>query len=267
MPGADPVFQGPCFHDPSHTLFWVWPWGFVTRQFSLRKTWKIIINIVSRYMLFFQVLFLWNFSSLWKYVIRNSHTDYDCSLDSILRRGRGDRVGGDGSHIYSGHFNSLTPCGHLIPKKQKMFSSVQLLSHVWLFATPWTAARQASHPSPTPRVYSNSRPLSQQPHPTISSSVVCFSSCLQSFPASGSFLMSQFFTSGGQSIGVSASASVLPMNIQDWFPLRWTGWISLQTKEVSRFFSSTVVQKHQFFSTQLSLYSSSHIHTWLLEKP
>ena len=107
-------------------------------------------------------------------------------------------------------------------------------------------------PSPTPGVYSNSRPLSQWCHPTISSSVIPFSSHLQSFPASGSFLMSQFFASGGQSIGVSASASVLPMNIQEWFPLGWTGWISLQSKGLSRVFNITV-QKHQFFSTQLSL--------------
>ena len=104
-------------------------------------------------------------------------------------------------------------------------------------------------------------------HPTISSSVVPFSFCLQFFPASGSFQMSQFFASGGQSIGVSASASVLPMNIQDWFPLGWTGWISLQSQEHSRVFSNTTVQKHQFFSPQLSLWSNSHIYIWPLEKP
>ena len=122
-------------------------------------------------------------------------------------------------------------------------------------------------PSPTPGVYSNSCPLSRWWHPTISSSVVPFSSCLQSFPASVSFQMSQFFASGGQNVGVSASASVLPMNTQDWSPLEWTGWISLQSKGLSRVFSNTAVQKHQFFGAQLSLYSSSHIHTWLLEKP
>ena len=125
-------------------------------------------------------------------------------------------------------------------------------------------------PSPTPRVYSNSCSLSQWCHPTISSSVVPISCRLQSFPASGSFQMSQLFTSGGQSIGVSASTSVLPMNIpiniQDWFPLGWTGWISLQSKGLSRVFSNTTVQKHQFFGTQLSLWVNSHIHTWLLEK-
>ena len=108
-------------------------------------------------------------------------------------------------------------------------------------------------PSPTPRVYPNSCPLSQQCHPTISSYVVPFSSCPQSFPASGSFQMSQLFTSGGQSIGVSASASVLPMNTQDWSPLRWTGWIPLQSKGLSRVFSNTMLQKHQFFCAQLSL--------------
>ena len=122
-------------------------------------------------------------------------------------------------------------------------------------------------PSPTPGVHSNSSPSSQWCYPAISSSVVPFSSCLQSFPASGSFQMSQFFTSGGQSIGVSASTSVLPMNTQDWSPLGWTGWISLQSKGLSRVFSNTTVQKHLFFGTQLSSQSNSHIHTWPLEKP
>ena len=122
-------------------------------------------------------------------------------------------------------------------------------------------------PSPTPGVYPNSCPLSQWCHPTILSSVVPFSSCLQSFPASGSFQMSQLFTSGGQSIRVSASTSVLPMNTQDWFLLGWTGWLSLQSKGLSRVFSKTMVQKRQFFGTQLSLWSNSHIHTWPLEKP
>ena len=107
-------------------------------------------------------------------------------------------------------------------------------------------------PSPTSGVYSNSCPLSRWCHPAISSSVVPFSSCPQSFPASGSFQMSQFFTSGGQNISVSASASVLPMNIQDWLPLGWISWISLQSKGPSRIFSNTTVQKHQFFGTQPS---------------
>ena len=133
------------------------------------------------------------------------------------------------------------------------FSSVQLLSHFWLFLTPWTAAHQASLSKPTPGAYSNSCPLSWWCHPIISSSVSPFSSCLQSFPASGSFPMSQFFTSCGQSIRVSALASVLPMNIQGWFPLGWTCWISLQSKRLSWVFSNTTAQKHQFFGAQLSL--------------
>ena len=108
-------------------------------------------------------------------------------------------------------------------------------------------------PSPTPGACSDSSPLSRWCHWTISSSVIPFTSRLQSFPASGSFPMSQFFASGGQSIGVSASASVLPMNIQDWFPLGWTGLISLQSKGLSRLFSNTTVWKHQFFGVQLSL--------------
>ena len=217
--------------------------------------------------------------------------------------------------------------------------STQLLSHVWLFATPWTVVHQAPlskdfwgkntgvachfllqgifptqgmerlsrlspalqadslpaeppqfsqfgcsfgpdsllihglHyarlpcPSPTPGVYSNSCPLSRWYHPTISSSIIPFSSCLQSFPASGCFPVSQFFTSGGQSIGISASASVLPVNIQDWFPLGLACLISLHSKGLSWVFSTTIVQKYQFFDAQLSLWSNSHIHTWLLEKP
>ena len=122
-------------------------------------------------------------------------------------------------------------------------------------------------PSPTPRVYSNSCPLSQWCHPAISSSVVPFSSSPQSLPASESFPMSQLFTSGAQSIGVSALASVLPVNTQDCSPLGWTGWISLQSKRLSRVFSNTTVQKHQFFSAQPSSQSNFHIHTWRLEKP
>ena len=121
-------------------------------------------------------------------------------------------------------------------------------------------------PSPTPGVHLNSCPSSRW-YPAISSSVVSFSSCLQSLPASRSFQMSQLFTWGGQSIGVSASASVLPINTQDWSPLGWTGWISLQSKGLSRVFSNTTVQKHQFFSAQLSSQFNSHIHTWQLEKP
>ena len=122
-------------------------------------------------------------------------------------------------------------------------------------------------PSPTPGVHSNSCALSRWCHPTISSSVVPFSSCPQSLPASESFPMSHLLAWGGQSTGVSALASVIPMNIQDWSPLEWTGWISLQSKGLSRVFCNTTVQKHQFFGAQLSSQFNSHIHTWLLEKP
>ena len=144
------------------------------------------------------------------------------------------------------------------------FVVVQSLSCVWL-CDPWMAAHQASSPSPSPGACSNSCPLSQWFHPTIWSSVVPFSSRLQSVPPSWSFLMSQFFTSGGQSIGFSASASVLSMNIQGWFPLGLTGLISLQSKVLSRV--SSTVQKHQFFDIQSSLWSNLYLHTWLLEKP
>ena len=149
------------------------------------------------------------------------------------------------------------------------FSSVQFSCSV-VSDSLWPQELQHSRPtcpSPTPKVYPNSCPLSQWCYLTISSSIIPFSSCLQSFPASGSFQMTQLFAWGGQSIGVSASTSVLPMNTQDWSPLGWTGWISLQAKGLSRVFSNTTVQKHQFFSTQLSSESNSHIHTWLLEKP
>ena len=122
-------------------------------------------------------------------------------------------------------------------------------------------------PSPTPRVYPNSCTLSRWCHPAISSSVIPFSSCPQSLPASEFFPVSQFFAWGGQSIGVSALASVFPMNTQDWSPLGWTGWIFLQSEGLSRVFSSTTVLKHQFFGTQLSSQSNSHIHTWPQEKP
>ena len=122
-------------------------------------------------------------------------------------------------------------------------------------------------PSLSPGVCSNSCPFSQWCHPTISSSVACFFSCLQSFPASGSFTMSLLFASGSQSIGASAFASVLPMNIQDWFPLGLTGLISWLSKGLSRVFSNTTVQKYQFFSAKPSLWSNSHIHSWLLVNP
>ena len=149
------------------------------------------------------------------------------------------------------------------------FSSVQFSRSVVSNSLRPHESQHARPPclSPTPGVHPNPCPLSWWCPPTTSSSVVPFSSCPQSFPGSGSFQMSQLFASGGQSIGVSASTSVPPMNIQDWFPLEWTGWISLQSKRLSRVFFNTTVQRHQFFSAQLSLRSNSHIHTWLLIKP
>ena len=147
------------------------------------------------------------------------------------------------------------------------FSSAQLLSHVRLLRTREPQHARPPCPSPTPGVHPNPCPSSLWCHPAISPSVITFSSCPQSLPASGSFPMSQLFTGGGQSTGVSASASVFPMNTQDWSPSGWTGWISLQSKGLSRVFSNTTVQKHQFFSAQLSSQSNSHIHTWPLEKP
>ena len=122
-------------------------------------------------------------------------------------------------------------------------------------------------PSSSPSAGSDYCPLSQWCHPIISFSVIAFSSCLQSFPASGSSLMSRLFASGGQNIGASASVSVLPMNILEWFPLGWTGLISLQSKRLSGVFSNTTVQKHQFFGSRPSLWSNSQNLTWLLEKP
>ena len=147
------------------------------------------------------------------------------------------------------------------------FSSVQF-SHSAMSDSLWPHGLQHARPpcpSPTPRVYSNSSPWSLWRHPNISSSVVPFSSCPQSFPASGSFPVSQLFAWGGQNIGISAS--VLPMNIQDWSPLGWTGWISLQSKGLSRVFSNTTVQKHQFFGTKHSSQSKTSHSYWPLEKP
>ena len=137
----------------------------------------------------------------------------------------------------------------------KGFSSVQFSCSVVSDSLRPHESQHARPPCPSPasRVHPDSCPLSQWCHPTVSSSVVPFSSCPQSFPASGSFEMSQFFASGGQSIGVSASTSVLPMNTQDWSPLGWTGWISLESKGLSRVFSNTTVQRHKFFRAQLSL--------------
>ena len=147
------------------------------------------------------------------------------------------------------------------------FSSVQSLSHVWLFVTAWTTARQASLSISNSQ--SPPKPMSIESVMPSNYFILCRPLLLLplSFPASGSFQRSQLFASGGPSIGVSALTSVLPMNTQDWSPLGQTGWISLQSKWLSRVFSNTTVQKHQFFGAQLSSQSNSHIHTWPLEKP
>ena len=150
------------------------------------------------------------------------------------------------------------------------FISVQFISVAQSCLTLWPHELQHARPpcpSPTPGVYSNPCPLRRWCYPTISFSVIHFSSCPQSVPASGSFPMSQLLAWGGQSTVVSASASVLPMNTQDWLPLGWTVWISLQSKGLSRVFSNIIVQKHQFFGAQLSSQPSSHIRTWPREKP
>ena len=149
--------------------------------------------------------------------------------------------------LYIHYINNIWPSGTLHEFLPKLLQfSCSLRQHGLQHTKP-------PCPSPAPGVYPNSCPLSRWCHPTISSSTVPFLAHLQSFPASGSFQMSQFFASGGQSIGVSALASVFLLNIQDWFPLGWTGWISLQSKGLSRVFSNTTVQKHQFFGAQLSL--------------
>ena len=140
------------------------------------------------------------------------------------------------------------------------FSSVQSLSHVWLFVTPWIAARQASLSITNSRIHSDSRPSSPWCHPAISSSVVPFSSCPQSLPASESFPVSHLFTWGGQSTGVSPLASFILKKSQGWSPSEWTGWISLQSKGLSRVFFNTTVQKHQFFGAQLYSPTLASIH-------
>ena len=157
--------------------------------------------------------------------------------------------------IHPPHFEEVledacSPLRRVVHQRDQM--RLWLLSLSNSLCPRWLQHTRLPCPSPSPGAYSNSCPLSRRSHPTISSSVIPFSSCPQSFPASGSFLMSQFIISGGQSIGVSASMLVLPMNIQNLFPLGWTGWISLQSKGLSRVFSNSIVQKHQFFGTQLS---------------
>ena len=161
-----------------------------------------------------------------------------------------------------------TVCTYLFFEIGALPLVVQSLSRVQLLTAPWTAGHQASLSfTISQSTHVHSCPLSRWYHPTISSSVTPFFSCPQSFPKSGSFPMSQFFTPGGKSIGVSASASMLSMKIQTWFPLGLPGLIFLLSKGLSRVFSSTTVQKHQISADQPSLWSSSHIHPWLLEKP
>ena len=159
--------------------------------------------------------------------------------------------------------------GTLRMAQRQHFSSVQFSHSVESDSLRPHESQHARPPCPSPTlgVHSNSHPSSRWCYPAISPSVVPVSSCPQSLPASESFPMSQLFTWGGQSIGVSALASFLPMNTQDWSPLEWTGWISLQSKGLSRVFSNTTIQKHQFFGPQPSSQSNSHIHTWPLEKP
>ena len=221
----------------------------------LFKNWSIIVDQKMRWLDSITDLIDMSLSKLWELVIHRE-----------AWRATVHWVGKSQTRLSDVHFHfhsSASVLGVL------QFSSVQLLSCVWLFCNPidWLQHTRLSCPSPTPRACSNSCLSSQWCHPTISFSVIPFSSHLQSSPTSGSFPMSQLFASGGQSIGVLASTSVLPMNTQDRSPLGWTGWISLQSKGLSRVFSNTTVQKHEFFRTQLSLWSNSHTHTWLLEKP
>ena len=180
---------------------------------------------------------------------------------------------GDSFHIwYYTWFNAILP-NHptlALSRNTSVFISVQSFSHSFMSDSLWSHGLQHARPpcpSPTLRVHSDSRPLSQWCHPAISSSVVPFSSCPQSLPESESFPMSQLFTWVSQSPAVSALASFLPRKPQGWSPSEWIGWISLQSKGLSRVFSNTTLQKHQFFSTQPSSQSNSHIHTWPPEKP
>ena len=172
-------------------------------------------------------------------------------------------------HLLHFPFLSYLPTTHAYNYTYRHKDTSVQFSHSVVSNSSWPHEPQHARPpcpSPSPRVHPNRCPSSRWCHSTISSSVLPFSSCPQSFPASGSFQMTQFFASGGQSTGVSASTSVLPMNTQDWSPLEWTSWISLQSKGLSRVFNTTV-QNHQSFCAQLSSQSNSHIHTWPLEKP
>ena len=217
-------------------------------QFWRLKVWKEVVSTI---------MFWWQTSSVLQMAY---YSLYPQMVDSWDRK-----------QLYLSSYKDTNTVYTMTLISWPQFSSVQFSRSV-VFNSLWPREPQHGRPpcpSPTPRVHPNPCQSSWWCHPTISSSVVPFSSCPQSFPVSGSFPMSQLFASGGQSIGVSAStsASVLPMNIQDWFPLGWTGWISLQSKGLSRVFSNTTVQKHHIFSAQISSQSNSHIHTWPLGKP
>ena len=186
------------------------------------------------------------------------YSAYKCSFDEFVRGESGLPI------LFLRHLRTAQICLFLL---EEYLSSVQSLSRVRLFATPWIAARQASLSITNFRAPWDSRPSSQSCHPAISSSVVPFSSCPQSLPSSESFPMSHLFAWGGQSTGVSALASFLPKKSQGWSPSEWPGGISLQSKGLSRVFSNTTVQKHQFFSAQTSSQSNSHIPTWPQDKP
>ena len=172
------------------------------------------------------------------------------------------------THSLTIQSSACTDTSEYIPKGLKTLLLV--FSHSVMSHSLWPHGLQHSRfpcPSPSPGACSNSCLLSRWCHPNIMPSVIPFSSCLQSFPASGSFLISRLLASSGQTVGASASGSDLLVNIQDWFPLGWIGWITLQPKGLSRVFSNTTVQKHQLFGIQPSSWSSFHIHTWLLERP
>ena len=198
-------------------------------------------------------------------------------LTSVLRRLNNQTVRNVGSRSYTLYMCKASPflalqtgtSPYSLSLSFLQFSSVQFNHSV---VSDSLQPHESQHarppcPSPTPGVHSDSRPWSRWCHPAISSSTDPLSSCPQSLPPSQSFPMSQLFTWGGQSTGLSALASFLPKNTQGWSSSEWTGWISLQSKQLSRVFSNTTVQKHQFFGAQLSSQSNSHIHTWPLEKP
>ena len=249
---------------------WCWrrllrvPWTARKSNQSILK--KSVLNILWK-----DWCWSWNSNILATWCEELTHRKRLCCWERLRAGGEGDDRGWDGWKA------SLTRCMWVWVNSRRWWrtgkpgvlhsSSIHLLNPVDSLWPYGLQHARLPHPSPTPGACSNSCPSSRWSHSTISSFVIPFSSCFQSFPASGSFPKCQFFTSGGQSIGASTSASVLPKNIQDWFSLGLTGLISWQSKGLSRVFSNTTIQKHQFFSAQPSFWSHSHIHTWLLEKP